>query len=214
VTEGRTPRRQPAGTDKHVRGSICQSLGSGSRFARPTLANPLLLRAARNDEFGHRGCPTLSVLSPHVGWHATVGRVPTMALLLTAHTARASRCVEVFCSDSTRDAHCNMTVYGQWVAVKGPVASHRALHSLGVIRHHLDLDPHVVLAQPLNPQARPQRLVVRAPLAHVARHGLVRLVVQRDVVRPDRVHLRARATAARSALRSSFRRELPGANTG
>lgn len=56
--------------------------------------------------------------------------------------------------------------------------------------HNLNLDPHVILPQPRDAHAGPERLVVGHPLAHVAHHGGQRLVVDGHVVRVDPVDLR------------------------
>ena len=69
-----------------------------------------------------------------------------------------------------------------------------------VVGGDLDLDEHMLVAQPGDADRGPEGLVVGHPLAEVAHHGAHGLLAERDVVRGDAEHL-APALAARRAQR-------------
>lgn len=53
---------------------------------------------------------------------------------------------------------------------------HRTL--LWIMRHNLDLNPHIILTQPLHANCRPNRPVIRYPLLETRYHCRKRLVVK------------------------------------
>ena len=61
--------------------------------------------------------------------------------------------------------------------------------SLRYMRGYLDLDDHAWDRQPLHPDSRQDRLVMREPLLQAGHHGLNLLLTESDVIRVDLVHL-------------------------
>lgn len=51
------------------------------------------------------------------------------------------------------------------------------------MRHNLNLNPHIILAQPRNPNTSPNRLMVRTILPEIPHHRRQRLVVNGHMVR-------------------------------
>ena len=59
----------------------------------------------------------------------------------------------------------------------------------GVMGHHLDFHPHIILAESRYSDTGPERLVSRHPLLEVAHHRLQSLVIDWDMVRIHPVYL-------------------------
>lgn len=57
------------------------------------------------------------------------------------------------------------------------------------MRHNLNLNPHIVLSQPRNPNASPQWLMPRHPLLESPNHSLQCLIINWYMVRVHAVHL-------------------------
>lgn len=65
-----------------------------------------------------------------------------------------------------------------------------SLGSLWIVSDNLDLDPHIVLPEPSDPHARPDRLVIRHVLLEVADHGSQGFIVDGDMIGVDAEDLR------------------------
>jgi hypothetical protein len=60
---------------------------------------------------------------------------------------------------------------------------------LRIMRNNLNLNPHIILPQPLHTHTRPNRLVIRHPFLELPRHNAQRLVVQWHMVTIHAKHL-------------------------
>lgn len=84
----------------------------------------------------------------------------------------------------------------------------RSSNALLIERNHLNLHPHIILAQSRHPHGRPDRLMIRHPLCKVSLHGCQSLVVQRDMVRIDSENLRPAFSSRISEVQIDVRESL------
>lgn len=69
----------------------------------------------------------------------------------------------------------------------------------------LDLDPHIILAQPRYTDTSPEGLVIRHPFPEIARHGFERFVVDWHMIRVDPVYLPGELDTTDCTLTRPFR---------